>query len=430
MTIVTQGTEVELDRVDGEGGTRPRSSRAAWMASAGVLSHGAGAIHAAAIGVHAETRPAALAFTAVAALQLAWGGVALVRSNRLVAVVGMLLGAGALAGWALAKTSGISFIEGLDVAEPVQFVDGLAAAMAALSGLLAAVALGRSAEVKAGGVPRMPLSVVAGVVAAVSVFGMATAGTHVHAHGDGETVEAGGHRHGGSEAETASGDAVAHDADGTHADGSAEHAEGEAHTAQAVAAVPYDPTKPIDLGGVEGVTLEQQAIAENIVSVTLVGLPQWADYQVAEAAGFNSIGDGLTGVEHFINEEFLDDDVIMDPNRPESLVYNTEGGGKRLVAAMYMLKRGTPMAEVPELGGPLMQWHTHENLCYRPDGKLGGLTNAAGECRPGLIKPVPTPMIHVWIEPHKCGPFAALEGIGGGTIAEGEEVLCDHAHGA
>ena len=29
-------------------------------------------------------------------------------------------------------------------------------------------------------------------------------------------------------------------------------------------------------------------------------------------------------------------------------------------------------------------------------------------------------MIHVWIEPHPCGPFAALEGVAAGTIAEGE----------
>jgi hypothetical protein len=39
-------------------------------------------------------------------------------------------------------------------------------------------------------------------------------------------------------------------------------------------------------------------------------------------------------------------------------------------------------------------------------------------------------MVHVWITPHPCGPFAALEGIAGGQISEGEERLCDHAHGA
>ena len=39
-------------------------------------------------------------------------------------------------------------------------------------------------------------------------------------------------------------------------------------------------------------------------------------------------------------------------------------------------------------------------------------------------------MIHVWITPHKCGPFAALEGVGAGQINDGEARLCDHAHGS
>ena len=39
-------------------------------------------------------------------------------------------------------------------------------------------------------------------------------------------------------------------------------------------------------------------------------------------------------------------------------------------------------------------------------------------------------MIHVWITPTPCGPFAALEGVGAGTVLEGEERWCDHAHGS
>ena len=39
-------------------------------------------------------------------------------------------------------------------------------------------------------------------------------------------------------------------------------------------------------------------------------------------------------------------------------------------------------------------------------------------------------MIHVWITPHACGPFAALEGVGAGAIARGRGTLCDHAHGS
>jgi hypothetical protein len=38
-------------------------------------------------------------------------------------------------------------------------------------------------------------------------------------------------------------------------------------------------------------------------------------------------------------------------------------------------------------------------------------------------------MVHVWIVPQRCGPFAALEGIGGGQVKAGEVALCDHVHG-
>jgi hypothetical protein len=196
-----------------------------------------------------------------------------------------------------------------------------------------------------------------------------------------------------------------------------------------VEAKPYDPNLPIDLGGTPGVTPQQQAEAENLIAATLRDLPQWADPAYAEANGFKSIGDGGTGTEHLISQAFMDDDVILDPDRPESLVYNTEGGKRELVAAMYMTKRGLPLADVPKLGGDLIQWHVHDNLCYNAQGRIGGLTDKNGNCPKGLVKPEETPMVHVWIEKHPCGPFAALEGIGGGRIPEGEERLCDHAHG-
>ena len=404
------------------------SPRATVIAIAGFLSLGAGAIHAAAIGVHAEHRPAALAFTLVAALQIGWGGLALVRSGRVVSLSGAVLGVGAFAGWVVAKTSGIGFVEGLDVAEPIQTVDALAAGLAVGTVVLLAVALRCSASPTFGDRPRVLLPLAAVGVVAITTYGMAAAGTHVHSHGTtvATTVETSGavhdHDHGAAAAPTPDQPSAA-GAAGAPAD----HHD---HAAAAVAPVAYDPTKPIDLGGVEGVTPEQQAAAENEVALTIMRLPKWADYKVAEAAGFHSIGDGLTGTEHFINQAFINDDIILDPDKPESLVYSTKGGGRTLVAAMYMVKPGTPIGDVPNIGGKLMQWHTHGNLCYKPDGKLGGLTNAEGKCAAGLILPVPTPMIHVWIRKHPCGPFAALEGIGAGTIAEGETKLCDTAHGA
>ena len=197
---------------------------------------------------------------------------------------------------------------------------------------------------------------------------------------------------------------------------------------------PYDPTKPIDLSGMPGVAPEQQAAAENLIAVTLVRLPQWADYRVAEAAGFRSIGDGLTGHEHFIQWDWINDDIVLDPDFPESLVYEPQpDGSKKLVSAMYMLPDTVALDDVPDIGGPLMQWHIHDDLCFTNDPeapRVATVTAVGGACPAGLNKFAPAPMIHVWIVPHRCGPFAALEGVGAGQIVEGEERLCDHVHGS
>jgi hypothetical protein len=435
---------VEFDGLQTGGHGVERPMRSGGIVVAAMASFGAGAIHAAAAGAHAEHRQAVIAFTVIAVLQLGWGAAALARPTRTVVLSGALLNAGLVAGWAVAKTSGISFVDGLETAEAIQTADGLAAGLALAAAVAAAWSLRTrpATEGSAGASVARTLLVATSVfVGGLAVFGMVAAGTHAH----GAAAAAGDHTH--DDAAVPGGDHAHDDAavaggDHTHDDGAVAAPDDDVDTAAtddgadhdvahlARQPVPYDPTKPIDLGGVEGVTPEQQAAAENLVAITLIRLPQWTDPAVAEASGFRSIGDGLTGVEHFVNPAFMEDDVILDPDRPESLVYDTTGGGRRLVAAMYMVDRGTPLDAVPDVGGALMQWHTHENLCYSPEGKVAGLTDANGDCPVGLTKPIPTPMIHVWIEPHRCGPFAALEGIGGGTIAEGETVLCDHAHGS
>jgi len=197
---------------------------------------------------------------------------------------------------------------------------------------------------------------------------------------------------------------------------------------------PYDPTQPIDLSGTPGVTPEQQAAAENLIAITVVRLPQWSDYKVAEAAGFNSIGDGFTGAEHFINWDWINDGIVLDPDFPESLVYEPQpDGSKKLVSAMFMLSDDVALEDAPDIGGALMQWHIHDNLCFTTDTKaarVGGVTSSDGTCPAGLVKFRPAAMIHVWITPHRCGPFAALEGVGAGQIVAGEERLCDTAHGS
>ena len=185
----------------------------------------------------------------------------------------------------------------------------------------------------------------------------------------------------------------------------------------------FDPTAPVDLSGTEGVTPEQQAFAEDLVDRTLADLPQWADPAVAEAAGFHSIGDASSGHEHYVQWDWIDDDVTLDPNHPESLVYEPQpDGSKKLVSAMYMLPRSIALEDVPDWGGKLMQWHVHDNLCYTDDPEapqVRGLTQPDGTCRAPLVKHEESAMIHVWITPHECGPFASLEGVAAGAIPRG-----------
>jgi hypothetical protein len=385
------------------------------LSVAGFASLGAGAIHAAAIGVHTEHRQAVVTFTVVAVLQLGWGALALAHSRRLLAAAGAVINVGAAVGWGIAKVSGIGFIDGLDESEPVQLADGLAAGLAIASALLA-IAFILGFALHASSRPGRGLTALSGFAAvALATTGMVSAGSHSHAggHGHGAEVATGGHDHGDG---AVAGDDHDHDASAV------------------VPPKPYDPTKPIDLGGVDGVSLEQQARAENLIAITLARLPRFADTAAAEAAGYSSIGDGVTGYEHYVNTALINDGKLLDPDYPESLVYQVRDGKKTLVAAMYMMHSGTTLDDVPDVGGPLTQWHIHNDLCFTPDPdrpRVAGLTNSEGECRSPLVKdPDPEPMIHVWIVPHECGPFAALEGVGGGQIAEGETRLCDHAHGS
>ena len=238
------------------------------------------------------------------------------RSNRLVHLTGALIGLGAIAGWVVAKASGIPFIDGLDDAEAVQTADAVAAALA----LVSALSLG--------------------------VFAIQPSPTGCPAHAD-----------------------VAHERRGGRA-GRLRHVrrrhphpcgrrarwwrtrpqQGLESSEPPTLIEPYDGTLPVNLAGVEGVTPAQQAAAEGS-SRTIQDLPQWSDPQVALAAGFHSIGDGATGIEHFVNEEYMTDESFLDPNRPESLVWDTTSGSRRLVAAMYMAEQGLPLDEVPTSAG-------------------------------------------------------------------------------
>ncbi len=194
----------------------------------------------------------------------------------------------------------------------------------------------------------------------------------------------------------------------------------------------FDPTKPIDLGGTPGVTPAEQHRAEQLLRTTIVDLKKYIDPSAAMAAGYRSIGDAATGDEHFVNWSTVDDGHILDPARPESLVYEYRGGKQQIAAAMFMLPFGSRFTDAPDVGGALTQWHVHADLCLTNSTvqkTLSGLVAIDGVCPSGSSKAGNTPMLHVWVVPNACGPFAALEGVGAGQVPAGQTKLCDTAHG-
>lgn len=365
---------------------------------AGFASLGAGAIHAAAIGVHNDHPAAVFTFTVLATVQIAWGVAAVARRppGRVLILVGALINIGALGGWILAKTTGIGFISGLETAERVQFADGSAAALALITSAFACLSV-VVPGIRAKSLNREFIAIAAIPIVAITFASMLAAGSHSHS-GSG-----GGDHHGGEETATPKA---------------------------------FDPDKGVDLSGVAGVSKREQAEAEELVNATIERLPQFSDISSLDSKGFYSIGDANTGYEHYVNWSYVNDDRILDPDYPESLVIRWDESGQTLVAAMFILPDGTTLDEVPKIGGKLIQWHVHADLCFDDDPIAPRLASGSlivgvdQDCTPPSVKRGNVPMVHIWIVAHPCGPFAALEGVAGGQVREGEAVNCNpqHAH--
>ena len=196
---------------------------------------------------------------------------------------------------------------------------------------------------------------------------------------------------------------------------------------------PSHHAQTVSLRATPGVTPAQLARANHLLNATITDLRQWNTPAEAEAAGYRSIGDGVTGDEHYVNWSYVDDGHILDPQRPESIVYEVRNGRQQAVAAMYMLPFGSSFANVPDVGGGLTQWHVHRDLCLTNDPKqkfVVGFAALNGPCPAGTSKAGNTPMLHVWTVPNPCGPFAALEGVGAGQVAAGQTRLCDTTNAA
>jgi hypothetical protein len=220
--------------------------------------------------------------------------------------------------------------------------------------------------------------------AAVAVFLVAGA-TGVWAAG------AGGHADHQAAAAHLHGDPAAATAGSADAPGTAAHAHGP------------------NLPSVAAASDDERARAEALWKASVAGAARWRDQEAATAAGFrfkdrNDAGSGRpVRFLHVPNPAWRADGRVLDPSRPETLVYwNGPGDRLTLVGVMYTAPRGT---HGPTVGGPITRWHTHES-CRDPGARAKVGRPVDGACPQGQVYRRSGEMMHVWFTDDLATAFA------------------------
>ena len=154
----------------------------------------------------------------------------------------------------------------------------------------------------------------------------------------------------------------------------------------------------------DAATPEQVAAAAQLYSETKAAILPYQDWHKALAAGYRP-GQDLGGSSHWMNQRYVDAGYVMDPYRPQGLVYANSRHGPVLLGAMFQMKHIGQFG--PDPGGPLTAWHQHENICVTPLFFEFSLMTSFATCPLGAIDISASPMLHVWIVDNpKGGPFA------------------------
>jgi hypothetical protein len=290
-----------------------------------------------------------------------------------------------------ARDPGLAATEGVfALSNPGHLLAGVGIALVAvgLAGALATLVL------DARGVRPRSARARLGVAGAALALALVAGGTGVWAAG------AGGHP--AHDPVAAHGDdpaAAAHAHDATAAAGTIGGADGAGLAEHA-----HGPNLP----DVAAATADERARAEALWKASAAGAERWRDPDAAEAAGFrfrdDEAGPGRrVRLLHVPNPAWRADGRVLDPARPETLVYWTGPGDRlTLVGVMYTAARG---AGGPAVGGPITRWHDHES-CRDPAtrAKLGRPVD--GACPEGQVFRRSGEMMHVWFTDDLATAFA------------------------
>ena len=150
-------------------------------------------------------------------------------------------------------------------------------------------------------------------------------------------------------------------------------------------------------------TRGQAAAAAKLADDTKRSIARFGDQRVAVAEGY--VPDGpMLGLEvHYKSPVHSADNAVLDPTRPELLVYASDGRRYVLLGTAYVM----PTAGVagPEIGGPITRWHAH-NVCVTLLPPAFGVVSPFGTCPAASIAITLPEMMHVCTVENPRGPYA------------------------
>jgi hypothetical protein len=164
-----------------------------------------------------------------------------------------------------------------------------------------------------------------------------------------------------------------------------------------------------------GATDAQVAATQALIARTQKAVAKYPSLAAALDAGYLRANKG-----HMINVAYMTDDRVVDAAAIESLVVGEVDGKETIVGGMYALPIGKTLADVPDIGGPLLVWHAHGTLCATANATLVPVDRATDTCPTGSVAVRDLPMVHVWsdVQPNedgsardaeRCGVFQYLD---------------------
>lgn len=161
-------------------------------------------------------------------------------------------------------------------------------------------------------------------------------------------------------------------------------------------------------------TAAELEAATRLIAETRAAVGKYADLKAAIAVGYTPMEPPDFQIVHYVNQGYMVDADILDPNHIQSLIYFNGKQGTQLIGAMYIMpRRGM---DGPQVGGPLTVWHQHSNICFDDttgmavafvhSGSFDNNNEKSGACPRGSTNKTTPLMLHVWLIDNPDGPFA------------------------